>query len=99
MDFGFDEWQKKHKNLDLDGWIIRNNVKGWDKMFQNLRYRCQAPGCGYPLRQEDCYHIVNFGNVCNLCHYLYNLVSARAFFIAAHQQDEELGKKNRKGDR
>ena len=94
MEFSYDEW-RRDRGENLNSWIIHNNVKGWDKRFTSLDLRCCAPGCAYPIDSRDCYNILNVGYVCNLCHYLYNLVAGRAYWVNLHQQDEEGGRRKR----
>jgi hypothetical protein len=98
LDFGYDAWRKKTA-ADLETWVARNNARGWDRVFHGLRDRCQAPGCRYPLRDAESYHLIGVGNVCNLCHYMYMIVHSKAFFVAAQQQDDEAKRKGNRDDR
>jgi hypothetical protein len=98
LEFSFDAWRKKTGD-SLETWVARNNARGWDRVFAGLQHQCQAPGCRYPLRDAESYHLIGIGNVCNLCHYMYMIVHSKAFFVAAHQQDEEANRKGNRDDR
>lgn len=95
LEFGFDAWRKRVPN-DLDTWVLRNNARQWDRMFSSLQHRCQAPGCRYPVRDAESYHLIGVGNVCNLCHYMYMIVHSKAYFVAAQQQDDDYRNRGKK---
>ena len=88
LEFSYDAWSRK-KPVDLEEWILKSNLRGWDKIFSLIRHKCQAPHCHYPLRENECYHILGVGNVCNLCHYMHTIVREKPFFVHAQQQDDE----------
>jgi hypothetical protein len=93
LEFRFDDWRRRTAS-NLETWVAHNNARGWDRMFSSLQHRCQAPGCRYPVRDAESYHIIGVGNVCNLCHYMYMLVHSKAYFVACQQQDDNYrGKK------
>ncbi len=99
LDRQFSDWRRKSFE-NLDGYIMRENVRNCDKTFAILQQRCNAPGCNYPIREpNDAYRLSLVGDVCNLCYTMYHFVSTRAWFVGCQQQDEDLRKKNKWDDR
>lgn len=93
LEFSFEAWRKRVAD-DLETWVARNNSRGWDRAFASLKDECHAPGCRYPIRDAESYHVIGVGNVCNLCYYLYMLVHSKAYFVALQQQDDSRQKKD-----
>jgi hypothetical protein len=98
LEFGFDAWRRL-VGEDLHDYMIRNNIRAWDRKFNQMSSRCSAPGCNYPINEADSYHVNGYGSVCNLCHYLYSLVASRAYWVALQQAADEERKRKKWDDR
>lgn len=64
---------------------IINNVSGYDRVHEKAIGRCQIPGCGYPLHEENTHYTSEHGNVCQLCHDLMYEIRKRAWFLEMHR--------------
>jgi hypothetical protein len=99
LDNRYQDWLAK-KAIDQKEYFIRSNVRACDKVFRTLPTRCAAPGCGYPLRTDGLHdRLPLYGDVCNLCYFMYHLVLARNWFVEAHREDQERQKKQKWDDR
>ena len=68
-----------------EAYQIQNNVSDMDKLFARKRGTCGAPGCSYPL-MDDNYRLVEFGDVCRLCHDMHTVVNDRMYWIELHRE-------------
>ncbi len=79
-------------------YIIHSNTEDFDIKFRSLPEKCGAPGCGYPLANDN-FRLVDFGDVCQLCHDIYTAVADRAYFMTLHRlyKEEQKNKKDKLG--
>lgn len=83
----------KNPPVTQEGWIMRGNVRGYDRAFSSRANRCTAPGCGYPIKDADNFYITAVGSVCDLCWAMYMAVKMKLWFIDAQAEADKDKKK------
>lgn len=67
--------------------ICERNLAGLGLKIRFCRKKCGNPYCGYPLAPlVEHNHVVDFGEVCDLCHAMFSSVRVRPGLAAAHDQ-------------
>lgn len=85
LEIKFKDAEKKFPR-DLDTWLLQSNVRGYDRIFEQLPNRCSAPGCGYPIRDTtENFRVVLYGDVCNLCYQMYQAALIRPGLVEAQR--------------
>ena len=87
----------KRKKIELDGEICRANCVYFDNLFRAFKKRCANPFCRYPLRSvEGINFIPEYGEVCELCDWLYYAAKRQPRLEQAHEQwKKEQARKRR----
>lgn len=70
-----------------DVYILRNNVKSYDRTFRGLPDLCRVPDCRFPLRKDGGQErLPVIGDVCNLCYFMYHLLSPKVYWVGIHDE-------------
>lgn len=82
---------------DQSDYMLRRNVKSCDRAFRESLERCNAPRCGYPLRNDGGGERLPYvGDVCHLCYFMYHIVAARKWFADAQREDDAENARRKK---
>ncbi len=67
--------------------ICEANCNNLDALLRTFRKECANPWCRYPLKPVDGHNfLAEYGEVCELCHWMYHAVKRQPGLEWAHEQ-------------